>query len=77
MDPDPVARAIQHDIDFDLARAKARGLRVAQLARMVTSALDGHGLVHDPSATRVIVQSVLAEALYGDGAIDLVDVSRC
>ena len=75
MDPDPLEQALQRDTDFDLARAKARGLRLAQLTRMVVGALDGHSLVRDPSAARVVVQAVLASALYGDAAVDLVDLS--
>lgn len=68
---DPVERLLLDDEAFDHARAKARGQRVRALANLIVSALDGHGVLVDQDKARVIVNSVLCDALYADAAVDV------
>jgi len=67
---DPVERQLATDTFLDHARAKARGQRALEIADVALGALDGHGLVTDQERARIILWSAIADALYGNAAID-------
>jgi|SRR4051812_8951894 hypothetical protein len=73
---DPVERQLATDTFLDHAKAKARGIRALEIADTALGALDGHGLVRDAERARVILWSAIADALYGNAAIDIPQLRR-
>jgi hypothetical protein len=61
----------------DHARAGERGERLLRIADDITSALLGHGVLHDTRTTRRVVFHRLADWMYGNAAIDIpVEIDR-
>lgn len=68
---DPVAAMLAEETAADHARARFRGERVAHLADAVINALRASGSQLDPDEARVTIYHTIADALYGDAAIDI------
>ena len=68
---DPVTILLAEEERQDHARAKARGIRVLDVTDLVLCALDGHGLLRDQQQARIVIWSAVADALYGNLAIDI------
>jgi hypothetical protein len=76
-DPEhPAERLIAAETRADHALAKARGLRVLEITDLALCALDGHGLVRDQQQARIVLWAAIADALYGNAAIDIPKLHR-
>ena len=70
---DPVFDEIAREEQADHYRARARGQRLLLLADSLVSRLDADSLLTDGTVARRVVFHELAEALYGNNAIDVPD----
>jgi hypothetical protein len=73
---DPVLEALARDEHTDHHRARARGQRLLGIADSLVSVLEATGRLDDPDAARGDIFHVLADALYGNDAIDIPDFTN-